>query len=137
MMYFQALIHKDQDSSFGVSFPDVEGCFSAGETMEEAVANASEALQLYFEDQAEIPEPRKMDELVNLPEIKAELAAGAVLVAVPYMWLSGKQVRVNVSLDTAMLSAIDQAAKAHGLNRSAYLVSAAQAAMNFKPAERH
>jgi predicted RNase H-like HicB family nuclease len=39
-----ALVHKDKGTSYGVSFPDVPGCISAGDTFEEAVANASEAL---------------------------------------------------------------------------------------------
>jgi predicted RNase H-like HicB family nuclease len=36
-----ALIHKDHDTSYGVSFPDVPGCVSAGDTFEEAVDNAA------------------------------------------------------------------------------------------------
>jgi predicted RNase H-like HicB family nuclease len=39
-----ALVHKDEGTSYGVSFPDVPGCVSAGDTFEEAVANAVEAL---------------------------------------------------------------------------------------------
>jgi predicted RNase H-like HicB family nuclease len=44
MAGYVALIHKDQGTSYGVSFPDVPGCVSAGDTMEEALANAAEAL---------------------------------------------------------------------------------------------
>ena len=134
MMYFQALIHKDPESCYGVSFPDVEGCFSAGETLADAAKNASEALQLYFEGVAEVTEPRNLDDLVQDPEVAAELASGAVLIAVPYLKLSGKQVRANISMDSGMLKAIDDAAKANGMNRSAFLVSAAQSMMNVKPA---
>jgi len=39
-----ALVHKDEGTSYGVSFPDVPGCISAGDTFEDAVANAVEAL---------------------------------------------------------------------------------------------
>ncbi len=33
-----ALVHKDKDTSYGVSFPDVPGCISAGETFVRASA---------------------------------------------------------------------------------------------------
>lgn len=39
-----ALVHKDEGTSYGVSFPDLPGCISAGDTMDEALANAAEAL---------------------------------------------------------------------------------------------
>jgi predicted RNase H-like HicB family nuclease len=43
-----ALVHKDEGTSYGVSFPDVPGCVSAGDTFEEALANAAEALAGHF-----------------------------------------------------------------------------------------
>ena len=39
-----ALVHKDRGTSYGVSCPDLPGCISAGDTMDEALANAAEAL---------------------------------------------------------------------------------------------
>jgi predicted RNase H-like HicB family nuclease len=42
-MKFSVAIHKDKDSDYGVIFPDLPGCFSAGDTIEEALANAQEA----------------------------------------------------------------------------------------------
>ena len=44
MAGYIALVHKDAGTSYGVSFPDVPGCVSAGDTFEDAVANAGEAL---------------------------------------------------------------------------------------------
>ena len=41
MAGYIALVHKDEGTSYGVSFPDVPGCISAGDTLEEAVANAA------------------------------------------------------------------------------------------------
>ena len=41
MAGYIALVHKDKGTSYGVSFPDVSGCIAAGDTFEEAVANAS------------------------------------------------------------------------------------------------
>ena len=44
-MPYIAFVHKEKGSSYGVSFPDLPGCISAGDTLDEAVANASEDLR--------------------------------------------------------------------------------------------
>jgi len=51
---------------------------------------------------------------------------GAVLASVPLIKDTGRAVRVNVSLDAGTLAAIDAAASARGLTRSAFLASAAR-----------
>ena len=62
MRGYIALVHKDAGTSYGVSFPDVPGCISAGDTFEEAVANAAEALAGHFAamraDGEVVPTPR-------------------------------------------------------------------------------
>jgi predicted RNase H-like HicB family nuclease len=62
-----ALVHKDKDTSYGVSFPDVPGCISAGDTFEEAIDNASQALAGHFAimeaDGDPIPHARSLEEL--------------------------------------------------------------------------
>jgi hypothetical protein len=60
------------------------------------------------------------------PEVAAALAEGAALAIVPLLLDSGRAVRANLSLDAGLLDAIDEAAKAHGLTRSAFLASAAR-----------
>ena len=61
MKTYPALIHKDPDSCYGVTFPDFDGCVSAGDTLEEAVKMAHEALEFHIEGMVtageEIPEP--------------------------------------------------------------------------------
>jgi predicted RNase H-like HicB family nuclease len=49
MPSYIALIHKDADSDYGVSFPDLPGCISAGSTLDEARTMATEALGLHLE----------------------------------------------------------------------------------------
>jgi predicted RNase H-like HicB family nuclease len=44
IMNYIALIHKEENSDYGVSFPDFPGCISAGETLEQAKTMAQEAL---------------------------------------------------------------------------------------------
>ena len=46
MSTYIALVHKDEDSSFGVQFPDLPCCFSAADEMDDLVGNAAEALSL-------------------------------------------------------------------------------------------
>ncbi len=62
--YYPALVDKDADSDFGVSFPDFPGCVSAGESVEEeAVLRAREALAghvaLMLADGDTMPAPRR------------------------------------------------------------------------------
>ena len=83
MTPYIALVHKDSDSAFGVQFPDVPGCFSAADSMDDLVGNAMEALSLWAEDEA-LPEARSIEEIVADPHITAELVAGASLVSVPF-----------------------------------------------------
>lgn len=62
-----ALVHKDKGTSYGVSFPDLPGCISAGDTFEQAIENASEALAGHLAvmaaDGDPIPGARSLDAL--------------------------------------------------------------------------
>ncbi len=69
MRYYHAVVHKDEDSAFGVQFPDPPGCFSAADEIEHVIPNAIEALSLWFEDMDEIdPSSVMMDNPVSSPE---------------------------------------------------------------------
>jgi predicted RNase H-like HicB family nuclease len=123
MKTFYAVVHKDADSAFGVHFPDAVGCFSAADSLDEVLPNASEALSLYFEDAA-VPEARGLDAIRS--EAAADIAEGAFLLAVPLIRRAFRQVRANISLDKGMLDAIDDAAAKRGVTRSAFLAEAAK-----------
>lgn len=43
-MQLPIAIHKDDGSVYGVTVPDIPGCFSYGETVEEAIKNARDAI---------------------------------------------------------------------------------------------
>lgn len=45
---YPAIFHEE-NNSYWVEFPDLEGCFSSGETIEEAFENAKEAVGLYLD----------------------------------------------------------------------------------------
>ena len=128
--HYVAVIEKDADSAFGVWFPDVEGCFSAGESLEEAVANAAAALRQHVEALESAGQPlstaRSVDAVLRDKDVKASLKTGAVLFAVPLLADAGRTVRVNISLDKALVDQIDDAASARGLTRSAFIAQAAR-----------
>ncbi len=123
MQYFYAIVAKDENSAFGVHFPDLPGCYSAADHIEEVLPNASEALEFWFEDgEAVTPQP-----LDRIREMAAkDIAGGAFIVAVPHIRRTGRQVRANISLDKGMLDAIDRAAAERKLTRSAFLADAAR-----------
>jgi len=87
MSGFIALVHKDEGTSYGVSFPDVPGCISAGDTFEEAVANAAEALAghlaLMKSDGDPLPVPRTFEELKRDPEFVDDSADAIVTIVTP------------------------------------------------------
>ena len=82
MAAYVALVHKDRGTTYGVSFPDLPGCISAGDTMDEALANAAEALAghlaLMREDGDVVPTPRTA-EAIRSDETLADERAGATV----------------------------------------------------------
>jgi predicted RNase H-like HicB family nuclease len=79
-MRYVAVVEKETDSAFGVWFPDVEGCFSAGETLEEAVANAAAALRQHTEALESagrrLPAARNVDDVLRDRDVKASIKRG-------------------------------------------------------------
>ena len=65
MRHYIAVIHKDADSDYGVSFPDLPGVVSAGATLDEARQMGVEALALHLEGILEegeaLPEPSSLE----------------------------------------------------------------------------
>lgn len=124
MRYYHAVVHKEADSAYGVHFPDLPGCFSAAEDLADVIPNAVEAVSLWCEVVDAMPAPSPVE---RIREVAAEdLAEGAFLVLVPWIGRSGRPARVNISLDHAMLEAVDQAAARRKLSRSAFLAEAAR-----------
>lgn len=121
--YYPAIVDRSV-GGYGVTFPDLAGCTSAGETVEEAVLSAEEALSLHvrgmIEDGEPLPEPTAIDSVPRDSDIE-EVARVLVRVALP-----GKVVRFNATMDEGLLSTIDDAAKASGMSRSAFLAEAAR-----------
>jgi predicted RNase H-like HicB family nuclease len=117
-LFFPAIIERGK-ASYGVFFPDLPGCVSAGRTAQEAARNAEEALSLHLEGMVEerltIPPPSELDRIAVDPEIR-EAARILVRAEVP-----ARAQRVNITMDERLLAKADRVAAEAGLTRSGYL----------------
>ncbi len=111
---------------WGVRIPDIPGCVGGGATAEAAIVDVAEALRDVIAHKRDggfgAPRPSTLVEVVASGAIGEEESA----VMIPLLVDSGRTVRANISLDAALLDAIDLAAKERGLSRSAFLASAAR-----------
>lgn len=127
-MRYPVVIHKDPDSDYGVTVPDLPGCFSAGETMEDALTQAVEGIECHLEglllDNEPIPTPRAID----LHRQNPDYADGVwALVNVDLSKISGKARRVNITLPERLLTLVDQYAAQRGETRSGLIAEATMA----------
>lgn len=124
-MHYIALIHHDEGTDYGVSFPDFPGCVSAGETFEEALRMGAEALALHVagmrQDDEEVPAPRTLEEIRAAGEDWIEWE-GATVAIIPLLPPTGRSVRINITMDEQLLAQIDAVTS----NRSAFLANAAR-----------
>ena len=122
MKYPIAIEPGDKRHAFGVTVPDLPGCFSAGDTLDEAIENAKEAIELWLEtvidDGGPVPEPSH----ITKHQANAEYAGWIwAVVSVDLAELADKIERVNITLPARVLRRIDAAAKAAGESRSGFI----------------
>lgn len=117
-------------TAYGVVVPDLPGCFSAGDTIEDAFDNAKEAIEAHVEVLAEegkdLPEPSPMSELQAKKEWKGWTWG---IVEVPVERFFGPAEKINITVPGRLLKQIDEYAKRHGQTRSGFLTNAALDAM--------
>ncbi|HRD98741.1 MAG TPA: type II toxin-antitoxin system HicB family antitoxin [Rubrivivax sp.] len=130
MKFLIAIEPGTETTAWGVVVPDLPGCFSAGDTLEEAFDNAREAIEAHCEllarDGDGLPVPRPMAERQADPEFAGWTWA---LVDVPVERYFGPAEKINITVPARVLARIDDYARRHGESRSGFLVRAAQAAM--------
>jgi predicted RNase H-like HicB family nuclease len=128
MTRYVALV--DGQNGYGAVFPDAPGCAAMGESADEALRNAAEALAEWIGDELaegrNAPRARTVDELARDADVAAAVARGSVYAFVPLILNSGRPAKANISLDAGLLRAIDEAAARAGLTRSAFLATAAR-----------
>ena len=126
MKYPIAIEPGNDKHAFGVVVPDLPGCFSAGDTIDEALDNAKEAIALWLEtvidDGGLVPEPKTIADHLANHEYDGWIWA---VVEVDLAELSEKNERINITIPSRVLRRIDRDAQAAGESRSGYIVKLA------------
>lgn len=129
-MKFALALHTDDGVKYGVTVPDLPGCFSAGDTLDEAIEKGKEAIDAHCELLAEqgtgVPTPRLLAGHQANPDLADALW---VIVEVDVEKYLSAPVRLNISLPEGLVRNIDEYARAHHMTRSGFLAKAAEAAM--------
>jgi len=126
-MQFPIAIHKDEGSVYGVIVPDIPGCHSWGDTIDDAIRNAKDAIFDHLELLLELGEkadihPSNIEDLRKEAEFK-EATWG--FVEVDLSKLDAKPERVNISLPRFILNRIDEYVSSKHETRSGFLARAA------------
>lgn len=117
---YPAIFHQE-DGTFWLEFPDLEGCYSCGKNLEEAITMGSEALGLYLasmiEDEKVLPAPSDISNLtINCSDIasyictdvdkyRRDTRAVKKTLSIP-AWLAAEAEKRNVSLSRVLQDAL-------------------------------
>lgn len=125
-MKYAVVVHHDKDSAYGVTVPDLPGCFSAGDSFDEALEKVIEAIELHLEGMAEegmdIPSAESIDAHLDNPDFAGGTWGFVDIDLTPFL---GKTEKINVTLPSAVIRKIDAKHK----NRSRFLTEAALKAL--------
>ncbi len=124
-MNYPVVLHKEPKSDYGVIVPDLPGCFSAGSTIDEALAMAKEAIELHLEglvaEGQAIPPAGAIDRHQRHPDYRGGMWA---VVSIDPTGLRLKAKRINITVPERVLDAVDRFAQRQGRTRSGLLVEA-------------
>lgn len=122
MRYPMVIEPGGETSAFGVIVPDLPGCFSAGDTLDEALAGAEEAAAAWIDATLDaggaVPAPSPLDEVRRNPDYQGWTFG--VLTVDPAV-LDDAVERVNITLPRRVLLRLDALARAAGMTRSGYI----------------
>lgn len=122
MAIYPALFEKGEGGRIVVSFPDLPGCLTEGDTESEAMAMAIDALSGHIHTlqdlKREVPAPSSLSD--------AAVPEGARAALVPGPAEDSPPVRINISINQRLLRDVDEVAKREGMTRSGLLAAAAR-----------
>lgn len=126
-MEIPVVIHKDAGSTYGVTVPDIPGCHSWGDTIDDAMKNSKEAIYGHIQTLLELGEPVEIthsaiEDLVGNKEYAGGIWA---LVDVDLSKLDSKPERINISIPRFVLNRIDEYVQKRHETRSGFLSRAA------------
>ncbi|WP_335950085.1 type II toxin-antitoxin system HicB family antitoxin [Acinetobacter bereziniae] len=129
-MLYPIAVEKGSDvEAYGVIVPDIKGCFSAGDTFEEALTNVKDAiaghLEILAEDGEEIPLASEVNKYLNDDDFKGFIWA---VVDVDVSRYLGKAEKINVTLPSRLIRLIDDKVgkDRQFKSRSAFLAAGAE-----------
>ncbi len=94
-------LNKDEGGGFLIEYPDLPGCMSDGETIEEAIANGQDAVKCWIEAAKAMGR--------EIPKASIELPSGKWVQRVPkslHAMLISQSKREGVSLNTLVITLI-------------------------------
>lgn len=118
LFIYPAIFHKE-NGSYWVEFPDLDGCETYGDTIEETVSNAKEALEGYcitvLESGKTLKKPSEIqtlhasgDDFVTLIDCKPTNTTRRVVkktLTIPY-WLNEAAIKENVNFSEVLQNAL-------------------------------
>jgi predicted RNase H-like HicB family nuclease len=126
MLYPIAIEPRTEHSAYGVVIPDLPGCFSAGDTLEDAIAGAEEAGLAWIEAALDAGDPIPPPSPLEAIRTKKEFAGWILsLVTIDPAALDDTVERVNITLPRRILRRLDNEARAAGETRSGYIAKLA------------
>lgn len=113
-------------AAWGVVVPDLPGCFSAGDTLEEAMANAEEAAAAWIDATLDagglVPAPSPADAIAGRPEHRGWMLG---VISIDPALLDDTVERINITLPRRVLMRLDSKAREAGESRSSYIAKMA------------
>ncbi len=122
MRYPVAIEPGTDTTAFGVVFPDLPGCFSAGDTLDEAMEAAEEAVAAWLD--ATLDAGGAVPAASSLDAVRADPSFAGWIIGVVNVdadALDDTTERVNITLPRRVLSRLDAQARAAGESRSGYI----------------
>lgn len=136
-MHYMSVFYPAADGGYAVEFPDFPEALTQGETLEECVVMAADALALTVEEYArarrDLPVPSTVEqvkalaarEMAESPDVDRDREPFFQMVPAPAMDMT--PVKISVSFARSVLEGIDAKARQRGMTRSGFLAAAAQA----------
>lgn len=131
-MFYAAYVHVDPEGAASGSFPDIPGCYFAGDTFEDTMADAKSALEAHFEllvdtGQAAPKSTGLMSTAMNALPDKEYTGGIWAVVDIDTTKFMGKAERINITLPHLLISKIDRfvSESAKYASRSNFLAEAA------------
>ena len=128
MLSYPAIFETQPEGGFTVTFPDLPGCITEGDTEQEATAMALDALQGFIEvlqmEKETLAKPSSFE------VVQKNAPKNAVIAMIPVLFNDLKHKRVNITLGESLLERIDLVSKRAGTTRSGFLSAAAREYLN-------